>query len=435
MSLGPQAGLARSLTRSFSALLAAQARALIVERQPLADPGDDDLLAAASEAQRVLGEQATDLLSNGVRSVILGALTPADRIINLARAVEASLPGGATPADAMEVAQYLHALAEAAVGVRDKTLSAAADHDAWVARVDAATETLAKSVRSVIETLKAQEGVIELLEARIEAKRKNIDDTVDEILDDAENIGDKIKDIAAEAIAFLKPDGKKRKSKPRKGGDGDDPKEEPKTRKPAAAEPKPGATASADERRADKTAAKNTRLAGDPAIWEDADEDDLDDPDDHDDGEDGDDDAFDETRAREIGARTVEALNGAGDAARKMGTASARLTALNRELAELYYQLAGVRGSIAWARAIGDQGRSLRRAADQMGDALGDTADYWDALIQDLRRQASDLEDSGDLAAVRERWARRDREAWSDLADRLAAIRSAVAGRTRLIAL
>ena len=423
MSLGPQAGLARSLTRSFSALLAAQARALVVERQPIAAAsGDDELLAAANEAQRILGEQAADLLSNGVRSVILGALTPADRIVNLARAVEANLPGGATPAEAGELGEYFRALADAAVGARDKTLSTANDHDAWIARIDAATDALAEAASTVIQALKAREGAIELLEARIEAKRKDIDDAVDEILSDAENIGEKIKDIAAEAIAFLKPDGKKSKTKTREEGD------------PAAAPAKPGGAPRSDEQGIHETQASTSRLAGDPAIWEDEDGDVLDDPYGRDD-DNGDDDAFDETRAREIGARTIEALNGAGDAARKMGTASARLTTLNRELAELYYQLAEVRGAIAWARAIGDQGRSLRRAVDQMGDALGDAADYWDALIHDLRQQASDLDTSGGLAAVNERWARRDREAWSDLADRLAAIRSAVAGRTRLIAL
>lgn len=422
MVVSAQAGLTAGFSRTFAALLGAQARALIVERQPRSDRSTDTLVNATSEAQAVLIDRATYLLSETIPAAILHVLTPADRVMNLVRAVEANLPPGSVTKlpeeEHRKIVQYLRALADVADGTRDKVLAFSTDHDAWVSAIDDATDALSEASRAMVDKLGREGGSVGLIEARIVAKRNEIDDDIDDILTSADEIGDKVSDLAAEAIAFLKPDGKKKRSeKPDRRSD--KPKDETSKENPPDAKSVP-------EKPKDPS-----RLAGDPDIWDDG----ADDDDRARDVSDGDDDAFDEVRAKEIGAKTVEALKATSGGARDLGDAAARLSRHNRELADLYYDLAGVRGSIAWAQAVGDQGRSLRRAADTIGSSLSDIADSWQLVVQDLRQQAEQIETSGDVSVLRERWSMRDREAWRHLAARLAAIQSAVAGRTRLIAL
>lgn len=414
----PSAKLASSFSRTFSAFLGVQARALVVECQPTATRNDSNLLHSATRAQEAFREQATYFLSGLAPAAIANLLGPASRVVNLMKSAEALLPApGVTQLrkeDAVALAGQLRALGNVVQGAAGKAQTFVAEQEAWTAAVDKAGEKLGKLTKEIVKQ-SAEGEAIAAIEEKIAKKREEIDADIDDILTKSRKIGDKAGELVTDALAYILPDGKKKKPEDKKApaGDDDDDVEDVKD--------------GADEDVETEEGEADT----------DADSDDADDDEtgDGDTGDGDDDDAKKaKDKARKLGGKAVQALKATGDLSGDVGTAAARLRRHNRELGDLYYDLAALRGDVAWARAIGDQGRSLRRAAAAMTETLADITAQWEAIAADIAQQASALEKSRNGAALRTSWSARQ-ENWSDLGTRLQRIEAALSGNSRLIGL
>ncbi|HEY6916797.1 MAG TPA: hypothetical protein VI381_04080 [Allosphingosinicella sp.] len=410
----PSAKLASSFSRTFSAFLSVQARALVVECQPTAARNDTGLLHGAARAQVAFQEQATYFLSGLAPAAITNLLGPASRVVNLMKSAEALLPApGVTQLrkeDAVALAGQLRALGNVVQGAAGKSKTFVAEQEAWAAAVDKAGEKLGKLTKEIVKQ-SAEGEAITAIEDKIAKKREEIDADIDDILTKSRNIGDKAGELITDALTYILPDGKKKKPEKEKPADGDDEPDEGK------GDDKDDDVDADDEADADESADPDENA------------------DDDGDADDGDGDAKKKRdKARKSGGKAVQALKATGDLSGDVGTAAARLRRHNRELGDLYYDLAALRGDVAWARAIGDQGRSLRRAAAAMTETLADITAQWEAIAADIAEQASALEKSRNGAALRTSWSG-TREGWSDLGTRLQRIEAALSGNSRLIGL
>ena len=410
------AKLASSFSRTFSAFLGVQARALVVECQPTAARSDSNLLHSATRAQEAFREQATYFLSGLAPAAIANLLGPASRVVNLMKSAEALLPApGVTQLrkeDAVALAGQLRALGNVVQGAAGKSKTFIAEQEAWAAAVDKAGEKLGKLTKEIVKQ-SAEGEAITAIEDKIAKKREEIDADIDDILTKSRKIGDKAGELVTDALTYILPDGKKKKPEKEKPADGDDEPDEGKE------DDKDDDVDADDEADADES----------------ADPDENADDDGDGDADDGDDDAKKKKdKARKSGGKAVQALKATGDLSGDVGTAAARLRRHNRELGDLYYDLAALRGDVAWARAIGDQGRSLRRAAAAVTETLADITAQWEAIAADIAEQASALEKSRNGAALRASWSARQ-ENWSDLGTRLQRIEAALSGNSRLIGL
>jgi len=438
MGLSPQADLGQRLKQSFSKVIGAQTRALVIERQPAAADPQDDLLAAADAAQDQLRDRATYLLSSLVPGSSTNLLAPADRVVNLIKALERTLPAGSAPLAAEAANRAAHAfrsVADAASRAGDMATEFAADADQWAQSVGAATADLSSAAEQVIKTLGAERGEVTRLEGLIAGTREEIDSNIDDILDSADEIGNKVSDLASTALDYITPNKKKNKkktvttpkNKPVSTTEPPKPAPPPKPVQPAT-RPSSSAPVETDPDEDDEVIAN---LAGDPALWNDNEEE----------GETGsasaaedDDDDTPEARAaaKETGARAVTAIKATVSGAKDLGSAAAALSKNNAALAELYQQLAEVRGQLAWARVVRDQGRSLARAGEGIGASLNDVSELWQAVAEDLRDQANLIEGDKDPAQLRARWSAAYRQSWTELSQRLVFLNDVVRGRATL---
>lgn len=495
MSATTSSALPRRVTTAFSAIVGAQARALVIERQAAVDAGDDDLLHAAARAQEAFRDQATILLSSVSLSAIPSALTPIDRVLNLVRAMESSLPSGGealAPEVAQRVARYADAIAEAVDALALGTRSAGEEIAGWNAAFRVAADRLDKAVGAFV-----READLQKIEAAIEAKRKEVDAAVDQIVASATKIGDRLSDLATGALTFINTSRNTSQQKPA---------ENEKAAGPKATKPLAMATAGAARRSifddaddgddGEPVSAKRGQHAKsifgdedaeDPAERENEPRSIFDDDDDDgaaaaktagkkpkrksifDDEDEGGDVQPEpkkpgeaakpvkpgkkepapkpltpeerkrleelERKAREEGGKALQGIKGTKEAAGDLGDTYARLAQHNDELAALYQELARHKATLAWARAVAGQGHSLGEAAARSAVELDAAADGWEELAAAMRAAARTLSDGAEMADFWSRWNRLARVQITPLQAASQSVQAAIAGGRSLIAL